>query len=187
MGRWQPDAQGRFVRAALELFAEHGFEATTVAEIAARAGLTERTFFRYYTDKREVLFDGQDMFADALVSGIREAPADAAPVDAVAAALVSVGELFPPERHAFARTRQRAIEANPALGERELGKLAASAAAMAQALRDRGVAEPTASLAAELGMVALRVAFARWTAGDGERTLTELMTEALAELRATAA
>src|SRR5579859_8016110 len=121
--RWEPNAAGRLAQAALELYSERGFEQTTVAEIAARAGLTERTFFRHYADKREVLFSGSAMLQDLLVKAVADAPGSAAPMDAVAAAIEAAGDLLQ-ERRDFARHRQAIIAANPELKERELIKLA---------------------------------------------------------------
>src|SRR5215472_10301163 len=129
MGRWEPDARGRLERAALELYGERGFEQTTVAEIAARAGLTERTFFRHYADKREVLFGGSTPLRDAIAAAVAEAPADAGPVDAVAAGLTVVAEALE-QRRDFARRRQRIIAANPGLQEREASKLTTWAGAL---------------------------------------------------------
>src|SRR3979490_381159 len=85
MTRWKPDAQGRLMSAAIELFDEQGYEATTVAEIAERAGLTERTFFRYFSDKREVLFSGSHELQRLWLEGVAAAPADATPLAVVAA------------------------------------------------------------------------------------------------------
>src|SRR5262249_50547947 len=150
MSRWEPDSRGRLERAALALYRERGFDQTTVAEIAARAGLTERTFFRHFTDKREVLFWGQAAMCEALVSSLTDAPASVPPLEAIARALEGIGA-FLEERRELARQRQAVIAANPELQERDLLKLAALAAAMAEALRRRGVAEPTASLTAEAG------------------------------------
>src|ERR1035438_1758875 len=105
MGRWQPEARTRLERAAMELFGERGFEQTTVAEIAARAGLTERTFFRHYADKREVLFGGSSESSWLLMQSVADAPAGATPIDTIAAVLATAGELFA-ERLAHARQRQ---------------------------------------------------------------------------------
>lgn len=183
MARWEPNARGRLEQAALELFAERGYEQTTVADIAERAGLTKRTFFRHYADKREVLFGGSDELRDRMVSALAEAEA---PIDAVAASIEAAGELLQ-ERHAFARRRQAVIAANAELQERELIKLAAIAAALAGALRSRGVAEPAATLAAEAGMVAFRVAFERWVTAPDEGSLPALIRASLADLRAVSA
>ena len=146
MVRWEPNARGRLGQAAFELFTERGFEQVTVAEIAERAGLTERTFFRYFADKREVLFAGAEAVPGALrVRASPNAPDSAAPIDAVAAALYAAAAMF--LAHEDARPAAAAIiAAHPDLRERELIKLAAVAAAVADALRRRGVAEPAAAL-----------------------------------------
>src|SRR5580704_13143436 len=170
MGRWEPDARGRLAKAAMELYAEQGFEQTTVAEIAARAGLTERTFFRHYTDKREVLFGGSTHFRENFVGTLAAAPASMTALEAVTAAVQAAGAALDEFRgREFARARQRLIVANPELRERELIKLADVTAGMAEALRARGVEEPEASMAAELGMAVFRVAFERWLANGEER------------------
>lgn len=183
MARWEPNAAGRLADAALELYLEHGFEQTTVAEIAERAGLTERTFFRHFADKREVLFAGSAALQEQLVRGVAEAPASATPMQAVALALESTDDIFD-ERRAFARTRQAVIAATPELQERELIKLARLASAMAGALRQRGVAEPAATLAAEAGMAVFRVAFERWVTGPARVGLAAAVRASLDELKA---
>src|SRR5580658_8696066 len=137
MTRWEPDARGRLQLAALELYSERGYDQTTVTEIAKRAGLTERTFFRHFADKREVLFYGSGMLQDRLVQGIDEAPDTLSPIDAVGAALEAAAEPIEEIRD-FSRLRQAVIAANPELQERELIKLAALAAELAGALRRRG-------------------------------------------------
>lgn len=185
MGRWQPDAQGRLEEAAFALFTERGYDHTTVAEIAQRAGLTKRTFFRYYADKREVLFWGSEALQELLVSTVAGAPHDAAPLDAIAAALEAAAGVFE-ARGDRARRRAAIIAASDELRERELIKLASLATAMAQALRQRGVGEPAASLAAESGIAVLRVAFERWVAAPDGADLREMMRAALDELRAVA-
>ena len=141
MGRWEPNARGRLEEAALALYGERGYEQTTVAEIAKHAGLTERTFFRHFADKREVLFWGAEALREVFVRTVAEAPADATPLDAVAAALAAAAPSFE-ERRDNARRRHVVITANTELQERELIKLAALAGALTGALRDRGVAEP---------------------------------------------
>ncbi|MCX0245848.1 TetR/AcrR family transcriptional regulator [Streptomyces drozdowiczii] len=181
MGRWEPNARGRLEQAAMELYGERGYEQTTVTEIAKRAGLTERTFFRHYADKREVLFAGSAVLRERLVSGLAEAPPTAPPMDAVAAGLQAASAVFD-ERHAQARQRQRIITANPELRERELVKLASLAAAMGEALRARGVSEPAASLAAEAGIAVFKVAFERWIDTTGVRGMGSFILEGLAGL-----
>ena len=184
MGRWEPDARGRLAKAAMALYAEQGFEQTTVAEIAARAGLTERTFFRHFADKREVLFYGTDLLRDLLARAVADAPASATPMDAVGAALEAAGAMFQenPER---VRLRDAIVSANAELRERELIKLATLASVMAGALRDRGIAEPAASLAAEAGVAVFKVAFARWVGEPGQPDLPGIFRESMAELRGT--
>lgn len=185
MGRWQPNARERLAEAALDLYAERGYEQATVAEIAGRAGLTERTFFRHYADKREVLFGGSAVLVERFEGAVADAPADLAPIDAVARGLDAVSELFA-DRHDYARRRQAVIAANPGLQERELVKLAALSLALADALRRRGVAEPSASLAAEAGVAVFRVGFERWVAGP-DAPMRDVMARALAELKAVVA
>src|SRR5580765_397369 len=123
MPRWEPDSRGRLEQAALDLYAERGFENTTVAEIAAHAGVTERTFFRYFADKREVLFGGSGTLQELLVTAVAAAPDTASPIAAVTAALEATSAMFE-ERHDRARTRQAVITASAELQERELIKLA---------------------------------------------------------------
>ena len=191
MTRWEPNARGRLELAALELYSERGYDQTTVAEIAKRAGLTERTFFRYFADKREVLFYGSGMLRDGLVKGIEDAPAGLPPIDAVGASLETVADSLFEERRDRARQRQAIVVATPELQERELIKMATLSAAVADALRRRGVTDPGASLAAEAGVAVFRVAFQRWVgqaAGDpGGQTLAQLIRQSLAELKAVTA
>ena len=185
MGRWQPESRGRLEQAALTLYGERGFEETTVAEIAARAGLTERTFFRYFSDKREVLFGGAGMLQQVLVDAAAAAPATAGPMEVVDRVLDAVGALFAGRRD-FARQRQAIIAASTELRERELIKLATLAAALADALRRRGVADPVAGLTGEVAVAVFKIAFERWVGDDNTQELSSLMREGLAELRAVA-
>ncbi len=182
MVRWQPDSRGRLEQAALALYGERGFENTTVAEIAARAGLTERTFFRYFTDKREVLFGGGSALQELLVQAVADAPPGAAPIDVVARAL-DAATGFLGQRREFACQRQAVIAANAELRERELIKLASLAAAMAEALRARGVKAPTASLTAEAGIAVFKIAFERWVTETKPRALSDLIRESFADLK----
>jgi AcrR family transcriptional regulator len=183
MSRWQPNARGRLEQAALELYTEHGFDQTTVAEIAERAGLTERTFFRHFADKREVLFWGQDALMELVTKHIADARDSESPINAVGSALRAVGEMFEGRRE-HARRRQAVIAANPGLQERELIKLASLAAAMAEGLARRGVAEPAAKLTAETGVAVFKVAFDRWISADGDDDLTHVIGDSLDELKA---
>lgn len=183
MGRWQPDAAGRLLLAALDLFTERGFEQTTVADIAARAGVTERTFFRYFADKREVLFSGGEELQERVVAAIEAAPADRAPYDVVVEAMAAGGELID-ERRPYARQRAAAIAANPSLQERELLKLSALGGAAGTALRARGVPAAVAGLVAETGVAVFKVAFERWVAASDAPPLPLCVREAGEQLRA---
>jgi AcrR family transcriptional regulator len=186
MGRWQPDARGRLAQAAFALYAERGFEQTTVAEIAERAGLTERTFFRHFADKREVLFAGADALRELLVDTVAKAPASVTPIDAAAAGLEAAGAYIQ-EGGELARQRQAIIAASEELQERELIKLSSLASALADTLRRRGVEDPAASLAAEAGIAAFRIGFERWIDEADEshgQDLPERIAESFAELKA---
>jgi AcrR family transcriptional regulator len=183
MSRWEPNARGRLEQAALELYAERGFDQTTVAEIAQRAGLTERTFFRHFADKREVLFWGQNALMDLITKQIAEAPESASPLEAVGAALRATGEMFV-GRWQHARRRQAVIDANPGLQERELIKLASLAAAVAESLGRRGASEVAAKLAAETAIAVFKVAFDRWISAPRESELADVIGDSLNELRA---
>jgi len=179
MARWQPDARGRLRRAALELYGEHGFDQTTVAQIAERAGLTERTFYRHFADKREVVFSGE--VHRVLVSALADAPASMSAIEAVTAALDAAGAVLD-ERRDMTRRRQAVIAANPGLQEREQIKYAILAEDLAEALRRRGVEPSPAHLAADAGVAVFRAAFERWIAEDEHRDFGRLVREALDEL-----
>ena len=187
MSRWEPNAYERLARAALELFLQRGYDATTVAEIAERAGLTKRTFFRHFADKREVLFAGQDELRRVFADTIADAPASATPIEAIGAALEAVGATaFVPERREFAWQRRAVVAGNDELRERELLKRATLVVTVADALRARGVTDPTASLAAELGMLAFGTSYGRWADPANHQSYPEVVRETLAELRAAA-
>jgi len=179
MARWQPGTRERLQTTALQLFAEQGYDQTTVAEIAAAAEVTERTFFRHFADKREVLFAGQDDFLGMFTTPIEAAPADAPPFDLVRRALEAAGAFFPEERRPWSRTRQGIIDGNPALGERELGKLATLKVRLGEVLRDRGVPEPAATIAAETAVTVFHLSFAQWIADDEDRPFAQIAHERL--------
>jgi AcrR family transcriptional regulator len=187
MARWEPNARERLERAALELFTQHGYDATTVAQIADRAGLSKSTFFRHFSDKREVLFGGQDIIADRFAEAIAAAPAAATTADCLAAALGSVSVVFIPERRDLAPRRQAVIAATSELEERQLLKRAHLADAIDGALRARGTDDTTARLAAQLGVLAFSTAYTRWAASGSQRPYAALAREALHELQARAA
>jgi AcrR family transcriptional regulator len=182
MVRWEPGAAERLQKAALELFATRGFEQTTTTEIAESVGLTERTFFRHFSDKREVLFHGQQLLVDAFLAGVDSAPPDASPLEIAASALQSATSFFPDERRAHSRTRQSVIDQNPALRERERHKLASIATTVADALRRRGIDEVAATLAAESGATVFSIAFTQWIREGEQRSLAGIAAEVLREL-----
>lgn len=181
MVRWEPGTRERLRAAALELFASRGFDETTAADIAARAGVTERTFFRHYADKRDVLFLGEDEFVGSFTAGIAAAPADATAMELVAAALRSGASYFADERRASSRDRQAVIEANGALLEREHHKAAALGEALGTALRTHGVAEPSATLAAQVCATVFHISFQQWIADGETRSLDEIERSVLAD------
>ena len=186
MSRWEPNARGRLEEAALELYSERGFDQTTVAEIAQRAGLTERTFFRHFSDKREVLFGGESALDGIITGAVADAEDAVAPIDAVAAGLMAVGERFL-GRADHSRKRQAVIAANPALQERELIKLSRLAASTANALRRRGVREPTASVVAETAIAVFKVSFEQWIGSGEGRELSAVISDGIDALKAVAA
>jgi AcrR family transcriptional regulator len=186
MSRWKPDAPGRLTGAAITLFAEQGYQATTVAEIAERAGLTQRTFFRYFADKREVLFSGSEELGRLWLEAVEAAPPEATPLAVVTAGFDPVAGLFI-ERHAFARIRAAVIEANPELKERELIKLQTLAGAIEATLIERGISASAAGLAAQAGVTVFHVAFARWVRENDPTAFRRLMNESLEELRSVTA
>jgi AcrR family transcriptional regulator len=186
MSRWKPDAEGRLGKAAITLFAERGYDETTIADIAEAAGLTKRTFFRYFSDKREVLFNGSHELQERWVDGIEAAPPGLGPMAAVSAGLDAVAELFA-DRHPFATMRSRIIASNPELQERELIKLQTLAGAIKAALVERGVPENAAILAAQAGVTVFHVAFAHWVQQDDPAAFRGLIRELLQELRSVTA
>jgi AcrR family transcriptional regulator len=182
MVRWEPGARERLQAAAMDLFLSRGFEKTTATDIAQAVGLTERTFFRHFADKREVLFHGQQPFEQSFLDGMAATPEQAAPLAMVDAALSAAAELFPEERRGYSRRRQLVISENPALQERELLKLAALAGSIAAALRARGVPRSTARLAAESGVTVFGVTFDKWLTEGEERPFLAIKDEVLSEL-----
>ncbi|MFV2088486.1 TetR family transcriptional regulator [Micromonospora sp. LOL_021] len=182
MARWQPDARGRLEAAAFELFRERGFEQTTVTDIATRAGLDKRTFYRLFGDKREALFGGSEQLEDLLVKAVTET--DAAPFEAVVAAFRQVAEEIFADRLELVRVRQTIIESSPELQERELRKMGSLAAAVVAALCAKGLDQTAATLAAESGVTVFRVAYTRWVEPGNRDSLTDLIAEVTSELQA---
>lgn len=173
--------RSRLQQAALDLFARDGFEAVTAAQIAERAGVTERTFFRHFPDKREVLFDGQHVLLAALEAGLADAPPDANELAALFHAFRHVVPLLEANRP-FAKPRHRIIASNPALREREAAKMTALVEAMTEALKARSHSEIRARLAAASGMAAFAIVTTSWLEG-GEPDLLSRIVESEEELR----
>jgi len=187
MARWQLNAPERLALAALELFAERGYENTTVIDIAHRAGLTKSTFFRHFQDKREVLF-GDGSMTGQLAGAIAAAPAASTPLDAVGHALDAVGrDAFTPSRRELSARRRAVIAANPELQEREALKGLALIAMMTDALKERGVPDLTACVAAELGALTSKIAYERWSETTTSDDFTAIARRTLAELQAATA
>ena len=166
----------------MELFADRGYEDVTVVEIAERAGLAKRTFFRHFADKREVLFGGQDAYRKTFADAIAGVSAGATPMEAIGAALAAFAAGFTDDRRAFLAKRQAVIADNPDLRERDLLKTAALTAAMAEALVTRGVKRPTANLAAQVGALALGDAFQRWLQPGNRKSMAALAQQALRQM-----
>ncbi len=182
MPRNREDVRRRLQQAALELYRERGYDQTTTAEIAAKAGVTERTFFRHFPDKREVLFDGEAVLSAALISAVAAAPPALGPWDTLFVAFRSVEQLFVDNRP-FSGPRQRVIASSAALQERELAKVGSLTATLASALRQRGVADRLATLAAHTGMAVLTHAITSWL-DDGPSNLDDHLVQAFHDVRA---
>ncbi|BDP44299.1 TetR family transcriptional regulator (plasmid) [Deinococcus aetherius] len=185
MARWQPGAHERLIIAAVDLFAEQGYDATTVAQIAERAGVTKSTFFRHFPDKRELLVAGQETLSRLLAGGIAEAAADASPLEAVAAGLERASSVMGPVNRQLGPRLKAAVATSTELQERDALKSVGLAAAMTAALIARGVPEPTAHLAGEMGGLAFKRGYAQWSEddrADGEGLAPYVLT-ALEDLR----
>ena len=189
MARWEPGARERLVAAAVDLFTEQGYDDTTVAQIAERAGTTRSTFFRYFPDKRDLLAAGQETLSRLLVEGIADAPEGASPLEAVAAGLERVSSAMGQMNRELGPRLKAAIAASAELQERDALKRVGLAAAMTTALVARGVPDPTAQLAGELGVLAFKRGYAKWSEGDrdGKEGLAQHTLAALEELRAASA
>ena len=182
MGRWEPGAAGRLREAAMALYTERGYDGTTVAEIADRAGVTARTFFRHFADKREVLFAGSEMLEHQMVKALREAPPTATPMEAVVAGVLASAEFFDDIRREYSRRRAAVIASTPELRERELIKMASLTSGLTNALLDRGVDQDVAALAAETGVAVFRVSFERWIAAPDDVPITDVIRSTLKTL-----
>jgi AcrR family transcriptional regulator len=186
MARWQPNPRDRLQQAALELYSEQGFDRTTVAEIAQRAGLTERTFFRHFADKREVVFWGEDALHELFVEGVGGASDSASAIEAVAAGLEATLAYFEPIPREMASQRQAVIAANAALQERELIKYSSLAAGIADKLHRRGFSDLAANLVGATAVAVFKAAVERWVDDTDGSDLSQHVHEALIELKALA-
>jgi AcrR family transcriptional regulator len=184
MARWEPGARERLVLAAVDLFTEQGYDATTVAQIAERAGVTKSTFFRHFPDKREILVAGQQTLSQLLTEGIAGAPETATPLDAVAAGLERASSAIGPMNRELAPRLKAAVAANVELQARDALKSVGLAADMTNALIARGVPNPLAHLASELGALAFKQGFAQWLQADQDAALAPYLLAALEDLRA---
>ena len=189
MARWEPGARERMVLAAVDLFTEQGYDATTVAQIAERAGVTKSTFFRHFADKREILVAGQEALSRLLAEGIAEAPETASPLEAVAAGLDRASSAMGPMNRDLGPRLKAAIAASAELQERDALKSVSLAAAMTKALVARGVPDPIAHLAAEMGVLAFKRGYAQWLEADRDTAgeLAPYTTAALEDLRTASA
>jgi AcrR family transcriptional regulator len=186
MSRWKPGARGRLEQAAYELFLERGYDQTTVVDIAERAGLTERTFFRHYSDKREVLFGGTTVLLDELLRALHETAQEIPTIEAVRIAVEAAASIMH-GRRVLAREREHIVAAHADLQERVLIKRATLSAALAQALEQRGVPKSAASLAADMGMTVFYVGFGNWLNDPADRELVDIVHEGFDQLKAVAA
>ena len=187
MVRWQPDARGRLAHAAIELFAEQGFAETTIPQIAARAGLTTRTFFRHFADKREVLFAGDAELPDLVQPLVANAPAALGPMQVITYCLETIAMNWFDGQFAYMRLRRAVIQADEGLRERELRKLAVLSGAIDRGFRERGVDELTALIAAQLGVAVFDITIGRWLDQADEQPLAELARDTLLALQTVAA
>jgi AcrR family transcriptional regulator len=187
VSRWAPGARERLETAALDLFVENGYEETTVAQIADRAGLNRATFFRHFADKREVLFGGEDVLARLFGDAIRGASRAATFTECLHAAFAAAGSAMTPQQRAKAAQRVLVIAANAEVTERGLLKHARIAASICTALRARGADELTARLGAEVGVLAFRIAVERWMKSDDDEPFALHAAAALSELQSRSA
>jgi AcrR family transcriptional regulator len=187
MSRWAPDARERLETAALDLFVENGYEETTVAQIADRAGLNRATFFRHFADKREVLFGGEDRLAGLFADAIRAAPADATLSQCLQAAFAAADVAMTPQQRAKAAQRVRVVAVNSELQERGLLKHARMARSISAALRERGTDELTARLGGEVGMLVFTIAVERWMQAENGEPFALHAASALSDLQVRAA
>jgi AcrR family transcriptional regulator len=181
VSRWEPEARNRLVTAAIELYQERGFSKTTVADIAARAGLTERTYFRYFSDKREVLFSRTEIFEQRLLAAVADVPRSSSTYEAVTSGLLSAAALLQ-SRKRQSRERYKIISSHTELQERELAKFDSLANALAGVLFSRGVEDEVGRLVSQVAMAVFRSAFERWMQMGQSEELPNIVKSALDHL-----
>ena len=178
MGRWEPGAAGRLQTAAVKLFVDQGFAATTVPQIAARAGLTTRTFFRHYADKRDVLFAGEEELPEVVAQVFAHAAPDLGPLDVVVHGLQTVVAPRLQAHHAELRIRRDILRSDASLLERDASKLASLGRAATTGFADRGLSPLHAGTAAALAVGIYDVALNLWLDGDGTPTFVDTIATA---------
>lgn len=183
MTRWEPGARDRLASAAFELFVEQGFAATTVPQITERAGLTTRTFFRHFSDKREVLFGAEDHLPAVVDAQMARAPAGTDPMRLIEIGLREVANDQFVGLHDYLRTRRAIVRSDSGLQERELRKSSILAEAAINGFRARGENELTATLAAHISVTAFDIAIDRWLDQDDPLALADIVSETLTALR----
>ncbi|NUT21815.1 MAG: TetR family transcriptional regulator [Hamadaea sp.] len=182
MGRWDPGTEERLTQAALELYKEHGYDNVTVTQIAERAGITRRSYFRYFPDKREVLFAGSERLPAVILEKVLAAHPDASPLSAALEALAQIGATL--AEHIDRTAERRAVIASsPELQERERTKLAAVTSAIQDALLQRGVDDDNAKLVAQIATIASQNALDRWSEGHGEKDFATCLHTVAVSLR----
>lgn len=187
MGRWEPDAQGRLLSAALDLFAEHGYEATTTAQIAERAGLTKTTLFRLFSDKREIVFQGQSALVELVRRGVTEAPTGSTAADLMAHGIRLLSSAHTEDHRRTGRILDPVLAESPELNERAVFKRFAITSTLEQALVERGVEKREAGILADLGVRAYYSGYEQWVVSDDPAPLAEYVTAEIAHLESAAA
>jgi AcrR family transcriptional regulator len=183
MSRWAPDAALRLEGAALELFAEQGYSATTVPQIAARADLTTRTFFRHFADKREVLFLREREFPTVVATLLAAAPPALTPLQLTMFGFETIAaQQFGLWRDSIA-ARRRIIRSDEGLRERELLKSSMLSEAIRHALTEAGIANEEATLVAAFGVLVFDVSLGDWLEGPADRPLVDVLRATLTRMQ----
>ena len=183
MPRWEHGSEERMKQAAMELFEEQGFEDTSAVQIAERARVTTRTFFRYFPDKEEVLFADADALNEALVQELLQIPDLSKPLEAVTGTLAGYDWARLGSRETL-RRRSRMIASDPRLLERDLIKQHQMAGGFGWALCERGIDPDIAELAASTGSQIFRMAYRKWLESSDDADLTTVTDSVMSLLAA---